>query len=48
MLAAQGEAVATLENAAGLGQELADELLSKGAGELIAHERGTRREVEAP
>jgi len=48
MLAAQGEALATLENAAGLGQQLADELLSKGAGELIAHERGSRREVEAP
>jgi len=48
MLAAQGEAAATLENAAGLGQRLADELLSKGAGELIAHERGSRREVEAP
>ena len=48
MLAAQGEALATLENAAGLGQQLADELLSKGAGELIAHERSSRREVEAP
>ena len=48
MLAAQGEALATLENAAGLGQQLADELLSRGAGELIAHERGSRREVEAP
>ncbi|HXR90413.1 MAG TPA: hydroxymethylbilane synthase [Steroidobacteraceae bacterium] len=48
MLAAQGEALATLENAAGLGQQLADELLSRGAGELIAHERSSRREVEAP
>ena len=48
MLAAQGQAAATLENAANLGQKLADELLSKGAGELIAHERGSHREVEAP
>jgi hydroxymethylbilane synthase len=48
MLAAQGESAATLESAANLGQKLADELLSKGAGELIAHERDSRREVEAP
>jgi hydroxymethylbilane synthase len=48
MLVAQGEAPATLENAASLGRKLADELLSKGAGELIAHERDARREVEAP
>ena len=40
MLAAHGEATATLESAANLGQKLADELLSKGAAELIAHERG--------
>ncbi|HWG29668.1 MAG TPA: hydroxymethylbilane synthase [Steroidobacteraceae bacterium] len=48
MLVAQGETVATLESAASLGQKLADELLSNGAGELIAHERDSRREVEAP
>lgn len=48
MLAAHGETAAILESAASLGQKLADELLSKGAGELIAHERGSRREVEAP
>jgi hydroxymethylbilane synthase len=48
MLAAQGESAATLESAANLGQKLADELLSKGAGELIADERDSRREVEAP
>jgi len=48
MLVAQGETAATLESAASLGQKLADELLSNGAGELIAHERDSRREVEAP
>ena len=48
MLVAQGETVATLESAASLGQKLADELLANGAGELIAHERDSRREVEAP
>lgn len=47
-LTAQGEAAATLESAATLGHRLADELLSKGAGELIAHERDSRREVPAP
>ncbi len=48
MLAARGEAAATLESATFLGQRLADELLSKGAAELIAHERDSRRTVEAP
>ena len=48
MLAARGEAAATLESATFLGQKLADELLSKGAAELIAHERDFRRTVEAP
>jgi hydroxymethylbilane synthase len=48
MLAAQGETAATLEGAANLGRKLADELLSKGAGELIAQERGSRREAGAP
>jgi porphobilinogen deaminase len=48
MLAASGEATATLEAAATLGKKLADELLSKGAAELIAHERDSRRTVEAP
>ena len=48
MLAASGEATATLEAAANLGKKLADELLSKGAAELIAHERDSRRTVEAP
>jgi len=48
MLAGQAEASATLENATTLGQSLADELLSKGAAELIAHERDSRTAVEAP
>ena len=48
MLAARGEAAATPESATFLGQRLADELLSKGAAELIAHERDSRRTVEAP
>jgi hydroxymethylbilane synthase len=48
MLAVRGEAPATLEGATTLGQRLADELLSKGAAELIAHERDSRRMVEAP
>jgi hydroxymethylbilane synthase len=48
MLTAHGEAGATLESAADLGRKLADELLSKGAAELIADERGARRQVEAP
>ena len=48
MLTAFGEAPATLEEATRLGQKLADELLAQGAGELIAHERDSRRAVEAP
>lgn len=48
MLSARGDATATLGEATQLGQRLADELLSQGAGELIAHERDSRRSVEAP
>lgn len=48
MLAARAEAAATLEDAAKLGRELAEDLLSQGAAELIAHERDSRRPVEAP
>jgi hydroxymethylbilane synthase len=48
MLAAHGESAASLESAAGLGQTVADELLSRGARDLIAHERDSRRRVEAP
>jgi hydroxymethylbilane synthase len=48
MLSARGEAPATLEEATRLGQKLADELLAEGAGQLIAHERDSRRTVDAP
>jgi hydroxymethylbilane synthase len=48
MIAVRGEGAVSLESAAELGQRLAEELLSKGAAELIAHERDSRRSVEAP
>ncbi len=48
ILAVRGNSAATLEDATKLGQRLADELLSKGAGQLISHERDLRRTVEAP
>ena len=47
MLSANGSTAATVENATSLGQRLADELLSKGAASLIAHERNSR-DAEAP
>ena len=47
-LTARGESDATAEQAVILGQRLADELLAKGAGRLIAHERDLRRPVEEP
>jgi hypothetical protein len=31
-----------------LGQQIAEELLEKGAARLIANERGSRRSVEEP
>ena len=40
-LTARGEAPADPQEAAKLGQRLAEELLAKGAGRLIAHERAT-------
>ena len=48
MLEVRGDTAATLENAASLGQRLADELLAKGAAQLMAEERNARRLVEAP
>ena len=39
---------ASREGAATLGQRLADELLAKGAGQLIAHERDAHRATEEP
>jgi hydroxymethylbilane synthase len=51
MLTARGEVPATLENAKALGERLADELVAKGAGRLIEHERQSRdaqRPVEEP
>ena len=39
---------ADLAGAVQLGERLADELLSRGAARLIAHERDLRREVDAP
>jgi hydroxymethylbilane synthase len=48
MLAAGAEGAANAEAAAALGQDLAEKLLSQGAAELIAHERGARPSVEEP
>ncbi len=48
MLEVRGDTAATLENATSLGQRLADELLAKGAAQLMAEERNARRLVEAP
>ena len=48
MLQADGACPASVENAVALGQRLADELLDKGAADLIAQERGARREVQEP
>ena len=42
------EGQASREGAAALGQRLADELLAKGAGQLIAHERDAHRTSEEP
>jgi hydroxymethylbilane synthase len=47
-LTARGEIDSTAEQAVVLGQRLADELLEKGAGRLIAHERDSHRPVEEP
>jgi hydroxymethylbilane synthase len=46
LLRAQDEIPATLANAVTLGQRLADDLLSQGAGTLIANERGLLRAGE--
>ena len=48
MLTARGESRSTLADAVALGERIAEELLAKGAGELIAHERDSRRSVEEP
>ncbi len=42
---AEGACSLNLTEAAALGQRLADELLAKGANEIIAIERGTKRGV---
>jgi hydroxymethylbilane synthase len=47
-LTARGEANSTVEEAVSLGQRVADELMAKGAGRLIAEERDLRRSVEEP
>jgi hydroxymethylbilane synthase len=47
-LSAAGESDATVELATALGQRLADELLAKGAGQLIANERDSRQAPEEP
>jgi hydroxymethylbilane synthase len=47
-LTARGEIDSTAEQAVVLGQRVADELLAKGAGQLIAHERDSRSSVEEP
>ncbi len=46
-LSAQGAGPASIADAIALGQRVADELLARGAGELIAHERA-RLTVAAP
>jgi hydroxymethylbilane synthase len=46
-LSARGQAPAALAEATALGTRLAEELLGRGAGELIAHERAARA-VEEP
>ncbi len=43
--AAEGTCALSVTDAAALGQRLADELLAKGANEIIAIERGTKRGV---
>ncbi len=48
LLTGRGETEATPEKAVALGQRIGDELLAKGAGRLIAHERDSRRLVEEP
>jgi hydroxymethylbilane synthase len=46
-VSAQGSAPASIADAVALGERVADELLTRGAGELIAHERA-RLAVPAP
>ncbi len=48
MPTAEGEAAATLADAAALGERVAEALLSKGAGAIIERQRDARRVVEAP
>lgn len=48
LLGASGDAEATAAGAAALGSRLATELLAKGAGSLIAAERGAQGRVEEP
>jgi len=48
MLNAEGTVAATPANAVALGERLAEALLAKGAGLIIARERATPRVVEAP
>jgi len=49
MLRATGQTSATLADAVSLGQQIADDLLSQGAAELIANERTARSlAVEQP
>jgi hydroxymethylbilane synthase len=45
-LTASGETDSTVEQAAALGQRIADELVAKGAAKLIAHERATHQPTE--
>lgn len=47
-LSARGDVDASVESAAALGKRIAEELLAKGAGRLIANERESRRAVEEP
>lgn len=48
LLTANGDAEATRAGARALGERLAADLIARGAGDLIADERGARGEAEAP
>lgn len=48
MLSATAVGGAALENATALGERIAEELLAKGAGRIIAQQRTARRDAELP
>ena len=48
MLSAEGSTAADVESATALGESLAENLLSQGAGSIIEQQRGGHRDVESP